>query len=151
MHAHCTTVCFKWHKNKYISKKTPKNMGLEMVYQELTRVINSTLCPWGPRKGPCHQYTSCVPFFQPPATAMVNSTSPIYRNIQGVPWRSSGWDPVLLLPRAQVQSLVGELRSHKPRGTAQKEKKKKKKIYPTSSWALNIDFFVMCTFHALQM
>ena len=30
---------------------------------------------------------------------------------------------MLSLPRARVQSLVGELRSHKPRGVAEKERK----------------------------
>ena len=33
-----------------------------------------------------------------------------------IPWQSSGWDLTLLPPRAGVQSLVGELRSHKPSG-----------------------------------
>ena len=35
---------------------------------------------------------------------------------QEIPWRSSGWDSLLSLPRAQVQSLVGELKSHKLSG-----------------------------------
>ena len=41
-------------------------------------------------------------------------------HIVGIPWRSSGWDSAFSLPRAWVQSLVGELRSHKPRGAAKK-------------------------------
>ena len=32
-------------------------------------------------------------------------------------------DSTLSLPRARVQSLTGELKSHKPRGTAEKKKK----------------------------
>ena len=32
-------------------------------------------------------------------------------DVMGIPWWSSGWFFVLLLPRAQVQFLVGELRS----------------------------------------
>ena len=32
------------------------------------------------------------------------------------------WDSALLLPRAQVQSLVGELRSHKPHGVVKNKK-----------------------------
>ena len=45
----------------------------------------------------------------------------------GIPWWSSGYNSVLSLPRAWVQSLVRELKSHKPRGAAKKRKKKKKK------------------------
>ena len=40
-----------------------------------------------------------------------------------IPWWSSGQASVLSLPRAWVQSLVGELRSRKPRGVAKKKKK----------------------------
>ena len=36
----------------------------------------------------------------------------------GIPWRSRGQDPALSLLRMRVQSLVGELRSHKPWGAA---------------------------------
>ena len=43
-------------------------------------------------------------------------------SLSGVPWLSSGWDSTILLPRARVQSLVRELRSRKPRGTAKKKK-----------------------------
>ena len=32
----------------------------------------------------------------------------------GIPWQSSGQDSTLSLQRARVQSLVGELKSHKP-------------------------------------
>ena len=39
----------------------------------------------------------------------------------GFPWRSSGQDPALPLQGAQIQSLVGELRSRKPRSTAKKK------------------------------
>ena len=45
----------------------------------------------------------------------------------GIPWWSSDWDSAFSLPRAQVQSLVGELRSQKLRGMAKKKKEKKKK------------------------
>ena len=31
------------------------------------------------------------------------------KNSKGIPWRSSGWDSTLSLPRAQVQSQVREL------------------------------------------
>ena len=41
----------------------------------------------------------------------------------GIPWWSSGLDVVLSLPKAQVQSLVGELRYGKPRGMDKKNKK----------------------------
>ena len=44
----------------------------------------------------------------------------------GLPWRSSGWDSVLPLQGAQAPSLVGELRSRKPRGMAKKTKTNKK-------------------------
>ena len=43
---------------------------------------------------------------------------------QGIPWRSSGKDSELSLPWARVQSLVGELRSLKLRGAAEKKKEK---------------------------
>ena len=36
--------------------------------------------------------------------------------------------PTLSLPRAGVQSLVGELRSHKPRGKKKRKKEEKKMI-----------------------
>ena len=36
----------------------------------------------------------------------------------GVTWQSSGWDFVVSLPEAWVQSLFGELRSYKPHGVA---------------------------------
>ena len=39
-------------------------------------------------------------------------------NKKGIPWRSSGSDSVLSLPRAWVQSLGEELRSHKLCGAA---------------------------------
>lgn len=38
----------------------------------------------------------------------------IHNKIKGIPWKSSGWDCVLLQPGALVRSLVEELRSHKP-------------------------------------
>ena len=44
-----------------------------------------------------------------------------FKNIQGVPWWSSGQDSMLLLPRAQVQFLVGELRSCKLCSAAKKK------------------------------
>lgn len=44
----------------------------------------------------------------------------------GIPWRSIGWDSVLSQPRTQVQSLVGELRSHKPYNAAKKKNHKPK-------------------------
>ena len=37
---------------------------------------------------------------------------------KGILWWSSGWDSHLSLPKAQVQSLVGELRVHQLQGTA---------------------------------
>ena len=40
----------------------------------------------------------------------------------GLPWWSSGLDSALPLQEAQVRSLVRELRSHMPRGTAKKKK-----------------------------
>ena len=45
--------------------------------------------------------------------------------VKGISWGSSGQDSTLSVPRAQVQSLVGELRAHKPCGKAKTEKKKK--------------------------
>ena len=43
----------------------------------------------------------------------------------GIPWRSSGWDSALSLPRAWVQSLVGELRSCEPCGPATEKEYRK--------------------------
>ena len=48
---------------------------------------------------------------------------------QGAPWLSSGQAPAFSVPRAQVQSLVGELRSRK---LCRGAKKKKKKSIPES-------------------
>ena len=45
------------------------------------------------------------------------------KRAEGIPWQSSGEDSVLPLLEAQVQSLVGELRLHKPCVKAKKEKK----------------------------
>ena len=41
---------------------------------------------------------------------------------QGIPWQSNGRVSALPLLGAQVWSLVGELRSHKPHGVAKKKK-----------------------------
>ena len=41
---------------------------------------------------------------------------------KGIPWRSNGLDSALPLQGAQVQSLVGELRSHELHSVAQKNK-----------------------------
>lgn len=40
-----------------------------------------------------------------------------------IPWQSNGSDPTLSLLRAQVRSLVGELKSHKPRSNGKKKKR----------------------------
>ena len=49
-----------------------------------------------------------------------------------LPWRSSGWDAMLLLQRAWILSLVGDLRSCMPHGMAknrtQKQRNKKPRI-----------------------
>ena len=61
----------------------------------------------------------------------------------GIPWWSSGYDSTLSPPRAQVQSLVGKLRSHKPQSAAKKKiflKKKKhydRGIYITLFFAVS--------------
>ena len=55
---------------------------------------------------------------------------------QGVSWRSSGWDSVLSLPRAQVQPLVGELRSQKLYGVT-----KKKQLCPPVQHTLTYQLF----------
>ena len=41
-------------------------------------------------------------------------------SVQRIPWRSSGKDSAFSLLRVQVQSLVRELRSHKPCSVAKK-------------------------------
>ena len=46
----------------------------------------------------------------------------------GIPLWSSGWDLALSLPRAQVQSLVAELRSADPQATWHGQKKEKKSV-----------------------
>ena len=45
----------------------------------------------------------------------------------GIPWWSSGYNYTLSLWRAWVQSLVGELKSHKPCDTSKKKGKNKTK------------------------
>ena len=57
---------------------------------------------------------------------MNSEKNTIRDKIQGIPWWSSGQDSVLSLLRAWVQSLVWELRSHEPSGTAKKTKTKMK-------------------------
>lgn len=47
----------------------------------------------------------------------------------GVPWWSSGYNSVLLLLRAWIQSLNGELGSCKPCSMAKLKKKKKTSLY----------------------
>ena len=64
----------------------------------------------------------------PSSDHLLQSLFPLGENEKkggGVPWRSSGGDSVLSPQRAWVQSLVGELRSHKTHGVAEKEKKEK--------------------------
>ena len=51
----------------------------------------------------------------------------------GLPWQSSGEDSVLPTQGVQVQSLVQELRSHRPHGAAKKKKKVVIIISPTNS------------------
>ena len=51
---------------------------------------------------------------------------PLSPSSEGLPWRSSGSDSKLPIQRAQIQSLVRELRSHIL--AVQQKKKKKKKI-----------------------
>jgi len=66
----------------------------------------------------------------PSSDHMLQSLFPLGENEKkggGVPWRSSGRDSVLSPQRAWVQSLVGELRSHKTNGGGEKKKKRKKR------------------------
>ena len=44
--------------------------------------------------------------------------------VKRIPWQSSGYAATLSLLRDPVRSLVGELRSHKPRSAAKKNKNK---------------------------
>ena len=70
------------------------------------------------------------------------SREDFYRRVCGIPWWSSGWDSVLSLPRARVQSLVRELRSHKAHRVAKKKKKlpgyEMKKVKKEAKGILNI-------------
>ena len=50
-------------------------------------------------------------------TVMLRLLSPVN------PWQSSGWDYLLSLLRVQIQSLVGELRFHKPHSATKKKKR----------------------------
>lgn len=43
--------------------------------------------------------------------------------INGARGGEHGWDSVLSLPKAQIQSLIGELRTCKIHGSARREKK----------------------------
>ena len=54
--------------------------------------------------------------------------SDIKKMTLGIPWSSSGQDSELPLQGSQVPSLVGELRSSMPHGTAKKKNKVKVKI-----------------------
>ena len=57
-----------------------------------------------------------------------NSNSRILR--EGNPWQSTSYGSALPLQGAQVQSLVGELKSHMPQSAPPKKKKKKKEKKP---------------------
>ena len=62
----------------------------------------------------CHMFVMCL---------LVSEIHKLRTN-GGLPWMSRGYDSTLSLLRTQVQSLVEELRSHKPRDMAKKKKKK---------------------------
>ena len=62
------------------------------------------------RKGPARHIVSVQYIL---ATVMYNV--PLKCRRKGIPWRSHGYNSALSLPRAQVQTLVGEVRSCKPR------------------------------------
>ena len=93
--------------------------------------------PAGLREAPWRKSRTLTTTSAQPQGGLSNSnsrTKPYHkREIQvlklsglGLPWRSSGWDSALSLQGAWVQSLVGELESHKLRG--QKIKHKNNKI-----------------------
>ena len=67
-----------------------------------------------------------IPF--PPSDWLPGQLFPFIPSIKiglpGIPWWSSGQDSLISLPRAQVRSLVGILRSYKPRGADKKKKPK---------------------------
>ena len=67
---------------------------------------------------------SCSVFF--PGVIFTSDKSSSENSGLGLPW-SSVWDCMLPMQEAQVQSLVGELRSHTPRCVAKKKKRTKER------------------------
>ena len=55
----------------------------------------------------------------------------------GILWQYSGWDSKLSLPRAQIQSLVRELRFPKVCSVTKKKKKKKKGLWMCFGYLLS--------------
>ena len=74
---------------------------------------------------------------------MERSPSPIQTkaHCKEIPWWSNGWVSTFPLQMAQVQSLVGEIRSCKPCGLAKKNKQCTLKI-TVNRW-VNIPGFLM--------
>lgn len=56
--------------------------------------------------------------FVPYLVLVIGFSSSLKKRNMGLPCQASGQDSMLLLRRATVQSLVGELRSLSPRGVA---------------------------------
>ena len=96
---------------------TPQGLG------ELMFSLNCQRIPKGYTTGKIwwlfNNYNPCciaelyVSFF-----AAITTSFPFNTVLMGIPWLSSGYHSVLSLPRVQVQSLVRELKSCKPRSVA---------------------------------
>ena len=95
-----------------------------------------TFCPWfanqhladvWPTSLSCLCFP-CPPFLVPhDGAAFVSlASSVLFKMPQGLPWQSRGQDPALPMQGLWVWSLVGELKSHMPRGAAKQNKTKHK-------------------------
>ena len=90
----------------------PKALGW-WITESSERVLSRLFSTSSPLRSQSNVPAAC--FFSSPCSSLKIK-------LLGTPWWSSGWDSVLPLQGARVQSLVGELGSHMPRGTAEKKK-----------------------------
>ena len=76
----------------------------------------------------------------------VDSNMPLLKNrdILGPLWWSSGWDSALSAPRAQVQSLLRELRSHKLHGAVRGKNNRASYITTSQVLSLLIKWTCLC-------
>ena len=102
------------------------------------RCCHPGACSWNRRVG-CHlllKHSSTTPTILASGASPLSPRHPslqswsVLSTLPGLPQQASGWNSVLPIPGAWVQSLVGKLRSHMPCG------QKKKKRWGKRAWKL---------------